>query len=219
MKKVQNLYLANQYDCVKSYIWEGIRKYANNIAFRIKHKEKDKVTYEDITYKTFGEQVRKLGTGLLKLGLQGKRIAIIGKNCYEWVLSYVSILGGVGVVVPLDKGLQESEIESCMERSYADAIIFEQEYIEPMKAICKRNHTNTKLFICMNEIKQNLKEEFEKLQSKFFSMQEVLQLGEKEIEQNNTSYDHLEIEPNALASIIFTSWNYITFKSSYVIKS
>lgn len=205
MRKVQNLYLANQYDCVKSYIWEGIRKYANNIAFRIKHKEKDKVIYEDITYKIFGEQVRKLGTGLLKLGLQGKRIAIIGKNCYEWVLSYVSILGGVGVVVPLDKGLQEPEIESCMERSYADAIIFEQEYIEPMKAICKRNHSNTKLFICMNEIKQNLKEEFEKLQAQFFSMQEILQLGEKEIEQNNTSYDHLEIEPNALASIIFTS--------------
>ncbi len=208
MKKIQSLYLANQYDLVKSYIWEGIRKFPNNIAFKIKQKQVKKVTYEEITYQTFGKQIKEFGTGLLNLGLQGKRIAIIGKNCYEWVVAYTTILGGVGVVVPLDKGMQQIEIQSCMARSYTDAIIFEQEYLEQMKEICKQKLTKTKQFICMNEEEKNvpeLKKEFQQMDAQFFTMQEIMQIGEKEIENGNKTYETIEIDPDALASIIFTS--------------
>ena len=59
------------------------------------------------------------------LKLKGKRIAIIGKNRYEWAVSYYSIVCGVGIVVPLDKGLPMEEIENSLIISKADAIIFE----------------------------------------------------------------------------------------------
>ena len=205
MEKIQSLYHANQYHCIKDYIWEGIQQYSKNIAFRIKEKKKKVVHYRDITYAQFGEQIKQLGTGLLKLGLKGKRIAIIGKNCYEWVLSYVSILGGIGTVVPLDKGLQEPEIESCMERSYADAIIFEQEYLENMQNIAKNNKTKTNLFICMNQITEASKNIFEKLNATLISLEEVIKQGIEEIKKKNTEYDELTVNSNELASIIFTS--------------
>ncbi len=205
MEKIQSLYHANQYHCIKDYIWEGIQQYSKNIAFRIKDKKEKVVKYKDITYAQFGQQIKQLGTGLLKLGLKGKRIAIIGKNCYEWVLSYVSILGGIGTVVPLDKGLQEPEIESCMERSYADAIIFEQEYLENMQNIAKNNKTKTNLFICMNQITEASKNIFEKLNATLISLEEVIKQGIEEIKKKNTEYDELTINPNELASIIFTS--------------
>ena len=205
MEKIQSLYHANQYHCIKDYIWEGIQQYSKNIAFRIKDKKEKVVKYKDITYAQFGQQIKQLGTGLLKLGLKGKRIAIIGKNCYEWVLSYVSILGGIGTVVPLDKGLQEPEIESCMERSYADAIIFEQEYLENMQNIAKNNKTKTNLFICMNQITEASKNIFEKLNATLISLEEVIKQGIEEIKKKNTEYDELTVNPNELASIIFTS--------------
>ena len=205
MEKIQSLYHANQYHCIKDYIWEGIQQYSKNIAFRIKEKKEKVVHYRDITYAQFGEQIKQLGTGLLKLGLKGKRIAIIGKNCYEWVLSYVSILGGIGTVVPLDKGLQEPEIESCMERSYTDAIIFEQEYLENMQNIVKNKKTQTNLFICMNQITEASKNIFEKLNATLISLEEVIKQGIEEIKKKNTEYDELTVNPNELASIIFTS--------------
>ena len=205
MEKIQSLYHANQYHCIKDYIWEGIQQYSKNIAFRIKDKKEKVVKYKDITYAQFGQQIKQLGTGLLKLGLKGKRIAIIGKNCYEWVLSYVSILGGIGIVVPLDKGLQEPEIESCMERSYADAIIFEQEYLENMQNIAKNNKTKTNLFICMNQITEASKNISEKLNATLISLEEVIKQGIEEIKKKNTEYDELTVNPNELASIIFTS--------------
>ena len=205
MEKIQSLYHANQYHCIKDYIWEGIQQYSKNIAFRIKDKKEKVVKYKDITYAQFGQQIKQLGTGLLKLGLKAKRIAIIGKNCYEWVLSYVSILGGIGIVVPLDKGLQEPEIESCMERSYADAIIFEQEYLENMQNIAKNNKTKTNLFICMNQITEASKNIFEKLNATLISLEEVTKQGLEEVKKKNTEYDELTVNPNELASIIFTS--------------
>ena len=86
--------------------------------------------------------MKYLGTGLIDLGLKNKRIAVIGKNRYEWCISYFSTLCGVGIAVPLDKGLPEQEIESSLERSKADAIIFEDKYSEMMKNIIKNNKTN-----------------------------------------------------------------------------
>ena len=37
-----------------------------------------------------------------------------------------------GITVPLDKGLKEEEIISCLVRSKADSIVFEKEYLEIM---------------------------------------------------------------------------------------
>src|SRR5699024_8211430 len=96
---------------IKDYINNAIRKYPNNNAFIIKNKEEGKnVSYTNITYTKFGEDIRAFGTALISFGLENKRIAIIGKNRYEWVVAFVSTLCGIGITVPLDKGLPEQEI-------------------------------------------------------------------------------------------------------------
>ncbi len=77
---------------VKEVIYHSIKKYPNNVAFRLKEKNEDKIKYIDITYKEFIEEVNNLGTGLYSLGLKDKRIALLSKNRYEWALSYVTTL-------------------------------------------------------------------------------------------------------------------------------
>ncbi len=72
---------------------------------------------------------------MYSIGLQGKKIAILGKNRYEWALSYVSILLGGMIAVPLDKGLTDIEIENSILRSKADAIIYEEKYQDIIEKI------------------------------------------------------------------------------------
>ena len=125
---LEKIYEAKEYGTIKEYIRDAIKKFADKDAFILKSKENDEIKYKHVSFKEFGEEAEELGTGLIGLGLQNKRIAIIGHNSYSWVKSYISVVCGVGIVVPLDKGLQVNEIEMSLVRSKADAIIFENEF-------------------------------------------------------------------------------------------
>jgi long-chain acyl-CoA synthetase len=110
---------AKEFKNIKEIIYNSVEKYSKNIAFTIKHQKNKKIEYEDITYKKFLEDINALGSGLFKLGAKGKRVAVIGKNRYEWVLAHLAnLLGGI-VSIPLDKDLQYEELENSLIRSTA----------------------------------------------------------------------------------------------------
>lgn len=102
--------------------------------------------FDIITHKEFREMVDALGTALIKLGLKGKRIAVIGENRYEWGLSYLAITCGTGIVVPLDKSLPENEIQSLIERSEIEAICYTKKYDEIMNKLKKQGIRKIKTF-------------------------------------------------------------------------
>ena len=87
-----------------------------------------------------------LGTAFIKLGLKGKRIAVIGENRYEWGLSYLAITCGTGIVVPLDKSLPENEIRSLIERSEVEAICYSKKYDEIMNKLKSQGVRKVKTF-------------------------------------------------------------------------
>lgn len=84
--------------------------------------------------------------------MQGKKIAILAKNRYEWALSYVSILLGGMIAVPLDKALTDIEIENSILRSKVDAIIYEEKYEEVIDKIKQSGKSNIQKYICMEQI-------------------------------------------------------------------
>lgn len=181
MKNTEYFYDYPRYSNLKELIQASIEKYAENPAFLLKGKRK-------ITYREFGEQVKFLGNGLFQLGMKGKRIAIIGKNRYEWILSYVAALLGDITVVPLDKGLTDTEIENSLKQSKADAIIFEEKYFEIMQDL--KEKTNLQELICMDKI-EGIK-----------NMQDVIELGKK---SDTKEYENQEVASNEMRIILFTS--------------
>ncbi len=195
MKTYRKLYDAEKFDTIKDYINNAIRKYPNNNAFIIKNKEEGKnVSYTNITYTKFGEDIRAFGTALISFGLENKRIAIIGKNRYEWVVAFVSTLCGIGITVPLDKGLPEQEIALSLQRAKVDAIVFESEYADSILNIQKTN-TNIKQYICMDS----------SCDGKFKTLNDVIDIGSNLLKSGDTKYDNHQINPSSIASIIFTS--------------
>ena len=192
MKKVK-LREADKFYTVKEYINKSIEKNGEKNAFILKHKNKDKIEYENITYSKLGEDIKALGTGLINAGLENKKIIIIGKNCYEWVLSYVSILSGVGIAVPLDKGLQKDEIIMSVKRSKAEAIIFDEALVEIIEEIKKDSEINIKIFISMQEL------------NGYKCIKNCIKEGKELLNNENTDFDKHIINPEELCTLIFTS--------------
>ena len=194
MKVCRKLYDAEKFDTIREYINNAIKKFPDNNAFILKNKVNNVVNYTNISYTKFGEDIKAFGTALIHLGLENKRIAIIGKNRYEWAIAFVSTLCGVGITVPLDKGLPEQEIALSLERSKADAVVFENEYSEIIQNIQKGN-SNIKEYICMNST----------CNGSFKTVSDLISHGKELLANGNTMYDNHKINPDEVASIIFTS--------------
>jgi len=187
------LYNPVEFKNLRDVINNSVKLYSDKNAFIIKEKKDKEINYKNITYKEFKKDIDSLGTALLNMGLKGKRVAIISKNRYEWAVSYLAVLNGVGIVVPLDKSLPNQEIKSLLERSKADAVIFEDKYIDVMKEIKQENPKLTK-YICMDETEED-----------FISYKEILKEGRVSLEGGNDEYLNSEINEEEMSVILFTS--------------
>lgn len=196
MSKPKNrLYQKTNYENIREVIKDGIEKHPNAIAFTLKNKIDKKVEYRDITYKEFEKEINYLGTGFLKEGLKNKRISIIGPNSYQWALSYITILFGIGVVVPLDKGLPAQEIEDSIIRSESEVIIFDKKYVDIVNEIKNKKNTKIQSFICMQDIEDK----------SFKTINDIIKIGENEFLKGNREFFNLDIDNDKANIILFTS--------------
>lgn len=192
MSKHEIIYNVEQYQDMKSIINSVVKRYPDNIAFTLK---KENGKYEDISYKKFKEDMVAFGTALIKMGYKNKRIAIIGKNSYEWALAYLSTLCGIGTVVPLDKGLPEQEIKSLLKRSKTDVLVFEDKYIDIVSNIKDNANNNVRKFICT-----------EKTESGDFEyIYDLIEEGNKLISKGFNEYENVVIDLDETRIILFTS--------------
>lgn len=165
MKKLNSeIYEADEITNFKELIKRSSEKYPNNTAYKFKinlGKPNQKIVKK--TYKEIKEEIERLGTALLNMGLENKKIALIGNNRYEWCVSYLAATTANMVVVPLDKALPEAEIKSLVERSKVDAVIYEDKYSKVFENI-KSGETTLKYYINM-DLKEDEKEtlSFQKL--------------------------------------------------------
>lgn len=187
------LYDVRHITSIKDVLDGGAELYADLTAFLSKPKDCDK--YQPITYKQYKDDVTALGTALLNLGLKGKRIALIGETRYEWVTSYMAVVCGLGIIVPLDKELPENEIESLILRSKADAIIFSGNLRESIANIAKRN-TTLEYYVDMD---------LEADEEGVLSYNKLLETGRELLAQDNTDYDNLTIDVEKMSILLFTS--------------
>lgn len=193
MKDKSMLYSAVEYSTIKELMGETIKQYAENNAFILKRTIDGKVSYENISYAAFGKDIAAFGTALNKRGYGGKRIAIIGKNSYPWLVGYFSGLNNGNIVVPLDKGLPLEELESCLIRSKADIILFDKEHIDLVNSIIQKGDTMISLIVAMQP------------EADYVAFDELIREGKEWMEKGDTSFDDVQIDPYTMSLILFTS--------------
>ena len=171
------------------------KNFSSNIAYKYKKDPSSKEPeYIEKTYKDVVKDIKYLATGLLNMKLEGKKIALVGNNRYEWCISYLAITSGNMIVVPLDKALPDNEIESLINRSGAEAVIFDKKFADIMIKIKKENN-KLKELICMDNINNDEIKKYE----------DILKEGKKAIKQGNKKYEKIKINENKPSIMLFTS--------------
>ena len=179
---------------LKDMLNKSGKLYGNRPAYKLKKGTPDE--YKIITHKEARDNINYLGTAFLKMGLKGKRIAVISENRYEWGLSYLAIVCGTGIVVPLDKSLPDNEIESLISRSNVEAIVFSDKYTETLKKIKERGVGKLKHLISMD---------LEEHTDGIYSEKALLAKGKKLLEDGMKDFVDAKIDVESMSIMLFTS--------------
>ncbi len=137
---------------------------------------------EEITYADFYADAAALATYLNSLGLEGKKIALIGKNSYSWALGYFAVTAGCGVVVPFDKEYKAGELTHLAEESGIDAILCAPDQLDKLV---------------------DLPASIKRLPFDQFPL--YIEEGSRLIEAGDESWFTHKIDPHALGVLIYTS--------------
>lgn len=169
---------------LKDMLYRSGDIYRNRIAFKKKNKNGE---IETVTYEQFKNDVVSLGTSLIDKGFLNRRIAVIGKNSYNWCISYMAATI-VGIVVPIDKELHTDDVINFMNVSQTVCILGDDKNLSSiLDNIQKVENPDT---------------EFITFEKNFAS---VLEAGKKSYENGNTKFDDITIDPDELRILLFTS--------------
>ncbi len=169
---------------LKDMLYRSGDIYRNRTAFKKKNKDGE---IETVTYEQFKNDVVSLGTSLIDKGFLNRRIAVIGKNTYNWCVSYMAATI-VGVVVPIDKELHTDDVINFMNVSQTVCILGDDKNLSSiLDNIQKVENPDT---------------EFITFEKNFAS---ILEAGKKSYENGNTKFDDITIDPDELRILLFTS--------------
>lgn len=140
----------------------------------------------DVTYAELKEEIDSLGTYLYARDMRNFKIAILGNNSYEWVLSFLTIITGNNIAVPLDKNLKAVEIAEILQEIECSSIIYDSVYIDTITELKKMNIP----------LKQVIK---------FSELRNFIAEGRLLLEKGTTSYIYDKVNKEAIAAIFYTS--------------
>ncbi|MBR3787012.1 MAG: AMP-binding protein [Firmicutes bacterium] len=116
------LYQMRYINDLRDMVHSSAEMFGDKTSFLVKDKPRGE--YRPITFNQLKSDIDHLGSKLVEMGLKDKKVAIIGENSYKWVVTYLAVTNGTGVIVPLDKELTGIEIRNLLERAKVDAIVF-----------------------------------------------------------------------------------------------
>lgn len=178
---------------LKDMIDTSATLYADRNAFLIKNAPGGK--YMPIKFSQLKTDIDELGTALMDLGLTGKRVAVIGENRYEWVITYLAVVNGAGVIVPLDRELPAEEVHNLLKRSEVSAVVYSskvgtvvEEAIQGVESI--------EFVISMDAV--------DHMDNKL-SLRKLQRAGKRLLLEEKRHFLDAEIDREAMCSLLFTS--------------
>ncbi len=88
---------------------------------------------KEVNYRDFQHDTHALGTALVKLGMEGAHVAMIGNNSYEYLTIYFAMMQSAGVFVPIDKELPDTDVLNILRDSDASMLFCTERYIPMLR--------------------------------------------------------------------------------------
>lgn len=156
--------------------------YQKETAFEFEQGEKT----VQIRFQDFLEDMNGLGTALYHMGLDNTKIALIGENSYEWILSYFAVVNGGNVIVPIEPEISEDDLTHIIEQTEITCILCSEKYSHKVKRYIGNS--------CVNHILELDRD-----------IRSLISRGSDLINQGNREYVNYCIIPDRDSSIIYTS--------------
>lgn len=169
-------------------------KYKEKTAFI--EKSDNSKEFKKMSYQELKDNINGFGTVLLKrFNLKDEKIAVIGENSSKWYETYLAVVCGVGVIVPLDKELPANEIYNLLKRSNAKCIVYSSRKKELIESIKEKLPEDMK-FIEMSKQKSD---------DTSYAFDELVNEGKELVATGNTEYIDTKIDREKFSMLLFTS--------------
>jgi long-chain acyl-CoA synthetase len=207
---------ARSFTTLREMLDQSAELYGNRVAFRFREQLRDDPVTR--TYRDFQSETAALGTALLELGLAGRRLAVVGENSYSWCLAHVAIVNGIGVSIPLDRMLPEDEMLGLLARGEVDAVFYDAPFHQVMiKAAAALPCLRSLICLRPDRLKAEPPVGWTEIHGSpasrpdpaagpvFYRLPDMLAAGRSLLELGDQRYRQRSIDPEALASLLFTS--------------
>lgn len=144
------------------------------------------------SYRELMENVAAVRKGLMAEGFQGKHISLIGVSSVEWIESYLGIITGHTVAVPLDAGLPAEDLIDLINRSDSEALFLSPKNKTLLEDILAQCPKLKKIWLLQEEEAE-------------FSEERLSSLAELKAASKKHEADSDRPNPDDVATIIFTS--------------
>lgn len=178
-----------KYTSLRDICTKGAQDYKNNVAFLKKDTKEGE--YIPVTYARLLNDVKALSTWLLSLDLPSNKVAVIGDNSYEWWVAYFAATCSGMVIVPIDKDLSLGEMENLLSDSNSSVVFCKEDYVDAAK---KCNIEK----ICTIDFYKNE-------ESTTTGMSYLIDEGNTMLKNGDTSFDQVQIDPEATVALLYTS--------------
>ena len=152
--------------------------------------------FRPITFSQLRMDINSLGTRFINMGLKGKKIAVIGENSYEWVVTYFAVVNGTGVIVPIDRELPPKEVANLLDRADVSCLVHSGKSKKKVDEAVKLTEHQIDILI---DIKQ---EQHDKDRLSFYSL---IKECKSELTAGDRKFIDAEIDNEVMCTLLFTS--------------
>jgi hypothetical protein len=139
------------------------------------------------SYKELSEEVKALGTALAALKEGASHIALIGKNSPEWISVCLTVLGGEGVLVPIDHGLCFEDIVKAIDETDATTVFYHGELEDDFVREYGGKDGKVKYFVNVDKCEKDE-------DGCFFSLRGLVRKGKNLLAMGDKSYTHSSLD-------------------------
>lgn len=177
------------------------QQYGKKTYFTNKDKETKNIIHT--SFEDMNKLVDKLGTAFFKLNL--KNIALISETRYEWMATYFAATTGNGVIIPLDKELAHEQIINFIERASSDCIVYADEFADLIESYAQKDTAKPRCFVNLDCKAEEAKKIRESKNINMYSFAEMLEMGEKALNENCRDFVDAVIDNTKMCACLFTS--------------
>ena len=143
-----------------------------------------------ISFEKLAQDVRHMTAHLVTMGAPGKHVALVGKFSYDWVITYYSVLCAGATLVPLDRDWSAEELAETAKRAEAQFLFIDEDVAGKGGVISDAITLSCPMVtLCGGEN----------------PLSELLPLGEREFSENESLYYGIQLDPDRMSLLVFTS--------------